>query len=347
MSSDTLSDLKMPKHLTLQAFKQWAFPHWAMWLAVLALLAANSIWLLANPRISIEALYASNNAVAVTIAIIAIAFRVMRFESFDWFLHRVWAVLLYVLLAAVLMINLQIISHLMMTIDFPMADERLLAWDKAIGFDWLAYAKLITSLPLLTNIVFFAYNELTFAGLAIIAAMLIILNLRVRALEIMFLIVATAFICILLSSAFAAKGTLALMVDPELASRLNLGNLSSQAEIIAELRSTNPIHMAIANLEGIVSFPSFHTCMALIAAWCCRGRWYTFTLGVANAAAILIATPIFGGHYLVDLIGGLIVTISGIIVWNKLVLPNLATSITQGADQKLPLPHWMQAALPK
>ena len=58
-------------------------------------------------------------------------------------------------------------------------------------------------------------------------------------------------------------------------------------------------------LTGLVTFPSFHACAALLFTWAVapiRGaRAVTVTLN----AAMLVATPFCGAHYLVDVIAGL------------------------------------------
>lgn len=57
-------------------------------------------------------------------------------------------------------------------------------------------------------------------------------------------------------------------------------------------------------LQGIVTFPSFHTSMALMTAAAWRGdRYLHWPMMIWNALIVLSAVPI-GGHYLVDLVGG-------------------------------------------
>jgi len=57
-------------------------------------------------------------------------------------------------------------------------------------------------------------------------------------------------------------------------------------------------------LQGIVTFPSFHTSMALMTAAAWRDdRYLHWPMMIWNAVIIVSAVPI-GGHYLVDLVGG-------------------------------------------
>jgi len=73
--------------------------------------------------------------------------------------------------------------------------------------------------------------------------------------------------------------------------------------------------ITVINLEaltGLVSFPSFHACAAIVLAWTFAG-WgkKAWPMIVLNVGMILSAVPI-GGHYLVDIIAGCFVALSAI-----------------------------------
>ncbi len=68
----------------------------------------------------------------------------------------------------------------------------------------------------------------------------------------------------------------------------------------------------ISTVEGIVTFPSFHTALAILTVWAMWRtswlRWPTVALNIA----VLAGTVLEGGHYLVDLIAGGAITIATI-----------------------------------
>jgi membrane-associated phospholipid phosphatase len=330
---------------TLADFKNWAFPHWVLWVAVLATFAVTATWLGLSARISIAPMWVVGNLVLSFGGILLIIFRAMRPQIFDWFLHRLWCVLLCTLISAVLMRNLQVLSHLIMSTNLPMADDTLMAWDKGLGFDWLAYSKFITSSPAVTSALFFAYNQLTFGGLAAVAAVIIALNMRRRSIEIIYLVVVTALICITTAAYFPARATMALLGDAELLSRLQIGTGVLHVEQLMALRGDGLIFMTPDNMQGLVSFPSFHTCMALIIAWCCRGHWLTSIVGIIVGAAIIAGTPIFGGHYLVDVLGGAAVFALALIAWRNWIEPQLQPRIANTTATSFPLPNWLAKRL--
>lgn len=341
MSAQSITTANTKNFRTINEFKQWAYPHWILWCAVLTLFAANSLWLGLSTRISIEPNWMTGNIILAIVAFVIIVFRMFKPEKFDWFLHRLWSVLLYVLLSALLMRNLQVFNHLTMSTNLPMADDRLMAWDLALGFDWLAYSKMLTASPLVTKILFFAYNELTYSGLTALAVALIVSNNRKRALEIIYLVVVTAIICILVAMEFPAQATMALLADQELLSRFQIGTGVLHVEQLMQLRGDASIFMKSDDMQGLISFPSFHTCMALIIAWCSRGRWYSALIGTSIAAAIIVGTPIFGGHYLVDVLGGVVVTALSILLWRNKIEPRVANHMDGISGNSFPLPKWL------
>jgi membrane-associated phospholipid phosphatase len=73
------------------------------------------------------------------------------------------------------------------------------------------------------------------------------------------------------------------------------------------LKSGKDLTFALGHMTGVVSFPSFHTAMALAYVW---GFRRTGPIGWAIMAlnlVMLISIPYFGGHYLADMIAGAVV----------------------------------------
>jgi hypothetical protein len=73
--------------------------------------------------------------------------------------------------------------------------------------------------------------------------------------------------------------------------------------------------------KGIVSFPSFHTAMALLFVYAHRGVRWTFPTAVLFNALMLTSVPLNGDHYLVDMIAGAMVAVIGIAT-ARLILRN-------------------------
>jgi membrane-associated phospholipid phosphatase len=83
-----------------------------------------------------------------------------------------------------------------------------------------------------------------------------------------------------------------------------------QEHLIPALRNHTVTTIDLGALRGLVCAPSFHTAagvLYIVTAWpIARLRW---TLVPINLA-MLLATPVEGTHYLIDMIAGLIVAVA-------------------------------------
>jgi hypothetical protein len=63
---------------------------------------------------------------------------------------------------------------------------------------------------------------------------------------------------------------------------------------------------SFATVQGLISMPSFHVSLALLAVWSCR-RHRALCFGLATINAIMIvATAMLGQHYVVDVVASLL-----------------------------------------
>jgi membrane-associated phospholipid phosphatase len=78
------------------------------------------------------------------------------------------------------------------------------------------------------------------------------------------------------------------------------------------LRSGPAAVLDFRKMEGLVTFPSFHTVLAIITAYAFRGfRLLALPALVLNGAVIVSTLP-EGGHYLVDVLAGALIAAAGI-----------------------------------
>jgi membrane-associated phospholipid phosphatase len=62
-----------------------------------------------------------------------------------------------------------------------------------------------------------------------------------------------------------------------------------------------------AQLQGVLTFPSFHCAMALMTAYAFRGMRWLAGLGYGWNGLVIVSTIPIGGHYAVDLLVGALV----------------------------------------
>ena len=77
----------------------------------------------------------------------------------------------------------------------------------------------------------------------------------------------------------------------------------------------------LGNMQGLVSIPSFHTVLAILLSHAMRRTRVAAVFWVLNAWMI-VSTPRYGSHYLVDIIAGALTAIAAIVLWEKAVLKN-------------------------
>ena len=64
--------------------------------------------------------------------------------------------------------------------------------------------------------------------------------------------------------------------------------------------------VSMSNLEGLITFPSFHTTWALLVAYAFRHyRWFFLPMVLLNLA-VVVATMTTGWHYAADVLGGIL-----------------------------------------
>ena len=74
-------------------------------------------------------------------------------------------------------------------------------------------------------------------------------------------------------------------------------------------------------MQGLVTFPSFHTSLAIITTYAVRGiRFVTLPVAILNGLVIVSTLP-EGGHYLIDVIAGAIISIIAIVAIRTGYLP--------------------------
>ena len=179
------------------------------------------------------------------------------------------------------------------SLRFPCVDGALAAGDRWIGLEWptqfawasahppalaaadFVYRLLLPQIPVICIVVGYADPE------------------RLRAFT--------------LANAIGVALTIALSAMLPAASAYNRAGLAHLADFALQfeavrdgrLRALDPAAMA-----GLVSFPSFHTLLAVLVACSCARLPRLFPFVVLLEAAIVACTPLMGGHYIADVVAG-------------------------------------------
>ena len=85
---------------------------------------------------------------------------------------------------------------------------------------------------------------------------------------------------------------------------------------VALLRDGSLRVFDIANAQGLVSMPSFHTALAVLFPYSFRQLRLLFLVALPLNAVMILSNPTQGGHYLVDVITGLLLSALTILTLN-------------------------------
>lgn len=212
----------------------------------------------------------------------------------------------------------------------PLWDARLAAADRALGFDWPAILAMLDRSPVTIFVLGIAYHSLSIQMVVVVlllgtAGRLDTLRLTVCA------AVLSGFATILVSAAMPAMGN---VVDPARYAHLWPSIAWMEHGLVTGLRDGTGRVIDLSSPMGIVSFPSFHATLSALFIWSARdvgaARWPLRLW----AGLTILATPMFGGHYAIEVIAGLLLAPPAIAAAQLLIAPPTAF-IRRGAARTL------------
>ena len=289
-----------------------------MWFAATCVMALNFAWISLDPRLSLGPASITALLFVVIGTPLALVYRRLRGAQFDPVLEALFRMLMVVLFAALFTQQLNLFSHLMMTLNLPLADGLLHSWDQALGFDWNGYVQSLGATSWSRTVLLVSYSSLIPPALGAILVGAIWTGRYDRVEELAFLSLASGFICVSIAGLLPAEDAWYTVATPQTQALLGGQPGLDWIDQFKALRGNGPVAFNFGSMGGLATFPSFHACLAIIVIWCSRGRWYTALPGAVAGLAILAATPVYGGHYGVDLLGGAVVMAGLILLWRRL-----------------------------
>jgi membrane-associated phospholipid phosphatase len=203
-------------------------------------------------------------------------------------------------------------TYIATSANLPLQDANLLALDRAIGFDFRGVLNFVNDRVWLISILAAGYCSISWPICVIVAALPLASHYRRTA----------EFVCAFLLALIAT--TLITALVPAIGVYGEMGLVAADFPNIVPqgyydtlrdaplLRDGSLRTLDLWHLAGVVTFPSFHAAAAVLYAW---AMWPMRLLRLPNLlcnGAMLAATPIGGGHYLVDVIAGVAVAAASI-----------------------------------
>jgi hypothetical protein len=290
--------------------KHW--PAWP-WLLVGVIALIDAVWIALSPVSLQPATHFMIGLLIITAALLLWAADRFRHNE------RLYVIGSGIAFAMIAWPALRIFNHLTMTTALPWADDMLSEADHMLGLDWLGYITWLNDHPTIFNLIEWTYSGLdSYAG-AFFLALAFLPNQRERCFEFVALFIMTAFLCMAVGMFFPAKAAMAHHL-PDLGQLLNLRPTMGTYHLkeLELLRAHPAPWLDLTNLPGLVTFPSFHTAMGLLLIYVCRGNMWIFGISLSLNMAMITTTPLLGGHYLVDLIGGAVAMLMSLVIVRQL-----------------------------
>ena len=275
-----------------------AAPHPWLWAATVGIAAVDGLWLYwLGISLQHRGFLALGSGIAILLA--AAAF---------WGLVRpeptLRAMALSTAFLASFTIGTALLHYLGATLDRPLIDRHLAAAEAALGFDWRSYVALLDQYPALARGLALAYHS-SGPQVALVVIALSALKRTGRLWRFVRLFAATLLAVVVISSLFPAKGPYAFYMGVESGtSPLETVGATWHLEPLSTLRTGEAGPLALADLRGLATFPSFHVCLAVITAWALAPIPIIGALAALLNGAVIVATISAGGHYLPDVLAG-------------------------------------------
>lgn len=206
-----------------------------------------------------------------------------------------------------------VLSYLVSSTERPFVDRELATLDGMMGFDWPRYVAWVQARPALDSLLSTAYSGtiIEMTGIAVLLGAV----RRERVQELSATILIALLLTIAISGIFPAVDAWAHYgpAHPELIPEMTVHDL-------IPLRDGTLRQIDLRRVEGLITFPSFHTILSLLFIYVLRGIRVAFPASLVMNLTIILATLTAGGHYLTDLLGGAAVTVISIALYRAVRL---------------------------
>lgn len=204
-----------------------------------------------------------------------------------------------------LTVPIGISTYLAMGANMPLADDRLIRMDEALGFDWRAFIAFVDSHSPVANLLAYAYQSFSLQLLAL-PLLLVIFGQQLRAYMMVLVYAAVCFVSSFVSIWYPALGTYAVYdVTPSSLNHINAYFGYAFLQQFHAVRGDAGFVFSLADMHGILTFPSVHAAVAVICGWTAWSlRWLRYPFFALNVLMAISAVS-HASHYLVDVIAGI------------------------------------------
>jgi hypothetical protein len=208
-----------------------------------------------------------------------------------------------------------LLTYAASAVALPYRDVELHAIDLWLGFHRASYVGAIESVPGLPALLDIAY--LSIQPQTALVPLALLLAHQLPRLQGFIVALGVSLAITALVAVFIPAVDAAIHIDlaPHGAAALP-PEIYTHVRTLEALRSGAMTVVRLNDLEGLITFPSFHTTNALLFVWALWTIRYLRAPIIVLNALMIASTPTAGSHYFIDIVGGTAVTILAIIAAN-------------------------------
>jgi membrane-associated phospholipid phosphatase len=277
------------------------------WTIIFLVFAADAVWLTSTDL----SLAAGNGAIYAAAGLLLLAA-----VYFYFCLRKVGGsrrlIARFALQLTLFFIGAGILSYLAVPLNMRLVDPDLAYADSLIGFDWREVFSFVQDRPLIGFVLKLAYAS---SGPQILFTIsFLILSARHAACrDFTVHIFISALACIFISALFPGESAWVHYGAEDSVHAYHLAHFTG-------LRDGTMTSIEVMSIGGVVTFPSFHTALALVSVYAVRQNRGVFAAILCLNIAVIASTFTEGGHYLADVIGGALIAAASIHVRKRNLL---------------------------
>jgi membrane-associated phospholipid phosphatase len=205
-----------------------------------------------------------------------------------------------------------ILNYLVVAFDRPLIDTTLLAWDQALGIHWPDVFNALKTTPYLQSVLTAAYAS-SLLQIAVVVPVLALLG-KVECLDRFFLaFILAASVTVGFWAAFPSFGAATYLFSVGAITDLSNAAVDRRyVETLLALKNGEIRNIVLADMKGLIAFPSFHTVMAVLTVYAAAAVPRALGPALAWNAVVLLSVPVDGGHHVVDIVAGIVVAIAAL-----------------------------------
>ena len=200
-------------------------------------------------------------------------------------------------------------TYLIPGLEMPFMDSTFARIEQSIGYDFPSFVQWAVANEWVQNLACIIYSEVT-KLIVFTVVFYLVMTKRIEEFErIASFIVISVILTVMVAIFFPAGSVFAYYQIPLEAETKLLTAVGADYNLYYARVRAGDLSMLAEGFRGMVAFPSFHTVLGLMSVFYLRSNLWLMVPVAVLAALMIATTPLIGGHFLVDIVGGIVVAL--------------------------------------